>query len=1723
MPGASFPPNPTWRHPDADPTALDTGPELPGWRGGKANVALRNQRARRNWLIAGSALGVLIGLGVVVYILLWLRVPPPASLVLIGARYTLNPTVPPNPYGWRGLNLLADLTRPDGVARPFGASVGLLRALSEPLELTTADPWDAALDADTRSTLVVVFALHGGIDPQGAYLLPDDADGRDLPSNRLRLETLLDRLGQLAPRRPKILVLDATQVSADWGLGLLHNDFPRWLDKLESRIAAIPNLLVMSSSALDQRSWGGDELRTTAFLHALANSLSAPADTNRDGRLDAWEWFTHAAASTTAWAQAHWGATQTPVLLPRGAEGERRARATHLAMASGTGLTEPGPANVDLERIWANVRRLESTAPAQYAPHLWRELQTLTLRAEVFARAGSSEASGQVLERATAVATAIAQAARLPLATDSITLTFPTLVGNSRTPPDEALTPGWIDEWWARPERDAANKWGELQKRFSSERGAATATRLRLARLLIERVIADPTNNLAPATRLLNLLTPTLPLAPAETHLVNILQRDLPPILPNTPAPERQEQLKLTQQVLTVRLQAEVAALGLLDGRYVPVPFVQPWLRRLIEQADTARRQGEDLALSTTSADRDRASQFLTQASADYAAARAVAEVVVEAYAVRTAAQTELPALAQWLAWRPTKPGITVRREEAVRVRQLIEACQLTHELAQRLAQPVPERVLRVSDAEAVELQQRTTELRRRLTAANEQFVAEYRAQLVERRTASAAGVEALATLVRFRHDVAAALRVPTSDLGLRSDLLAESRRAGRQLVSATNVPVPTADEQRSYAADHAQRHGLLALAVLGRGWFESSPRVGLRLSADELTFILERFAAEADGADALVRVGAQLGQAWQGLALEVDRLLIASRTRDLNAADALLQDNTDLVRADQLGRLLDGTTNARLSGSPADALRRLRTQQVLLDFTERTRADYWAALSPTAEPYYRVAGAALLTDASQIRQRVNNGPGIEQAAARLRLADTFPLVPRSNDRLALSTERLIDLRIRLERPTPERAGFPVFWLDLPTALAPVGDAAVERLARPLTGIPAEATFRLRSPRLEQAELDPSATPTPESGQVFLNGRYRGRILRQETPVEVFPQPDIIIRKQPLPERASVAVRAAPEVQERFGLTTGHLAIVLDCSGSMAPGDTAKAGKQAVGVLAAPPPSKFQAATRALSEVLAGVPRGAVVSVWVFGQAVGERKGTENAEETIQRLLPPTKWEPGDSPQLNRLMDRINQLEPWNESPIVSAMVAAKADLVGVKAFKTLLVLTDGIDNRLVKDRKLNPEGKLSVSAALKAEFALSGISVNVVGFRLADEEEEQARAQFKVVETLPVIGKFYLVRETAELIKVLRSALRQRVRYVLAPNAAGVTVPAEKAAGEMARDASNDSWVEGGLAAGAYRVEAETDAPHAQPIKLDPGDRMVVRLAGSPGNRRFERVLYTDWAGKPFWEQTDWRLAVVQNQLLPGARRPGIAPSDIPPRLQMLFVLENQAYRTADVLTLPQPREVWLELRKTGSPFSLRYGVIGGYPAPAYSLDVPVWTTRLAPNGQRVPVTPQLRCWWSPDEPAAVQASLSTTATAAGLSLLDRVEQDLGSGVLVENIRLEGARVEVLPGLLERRDCVAVRLRFPSEQPVFAQLAGLNFTNSEHRFYLSAGRYIGYFWREGATLTEAEVRASLNRLDAINVGTFKKRAEERKFYRELNELSLPSPDDVRPPPIPVD
>src|SRR5262245_41971892 len=151
-----------WRGPAPTPPT----PPGPAWRAAPPRVPYR-PRWRR------LALAALVGVGVlaaVTWIVLWVRPPAPARVVILSASYDRTLAVPPNPYGKHDARELGTLARPGSW---FGTRSRLTGGPTNSLTRTGLPD----LSAVREKCVVVFIAAHGGRDRDGPFFFPEDSSG----------------------------------------------------------------------------------------------------------------------------------------------------------------------------------------------------------------------------------------------------------------------------------------------------------------------------------------------------------------------------------------------------------------------------------------------------------------------------------------------------------------------------------------------------------------------------------------------------------------------------------------------------------------------------------------------------------------------------------------------------------------------------------------------------------------------------------------------------------------------------------------------------------------------------------------------------------------------------------------------------------------------------------------------------------------------------------------------------------------------------------------------------------------------------------------------------------------------------------------------------------------------------------------------------------------------------------------------------------------------------------------------------------------------------------------------------------------------------------------------------------------------------------------------------------------------------------------------------------
>ncbi len=1685
-------PRPSWRDkagsgsgstPRPEPAAnagSGTGHE---WTRHRSGIGQRLWRPGAWGLRITAALAAFLTFGGAAIVLIrFLERQPPAALVLVGADYATNLAVPQNVAGVEGLRGLESLTGRSGPISLFKPPP--LRLLRKRLPLERAEEWDTLIEAIAKprvirpnETIVLVLAFHGTTDANEAYLIPNAATKL---ADRLKLRNVIASLAKLPESNPKLLVLEPTEVMADWSLGMVHNDFASRLKALEPDIAKVKNLYVLCASGIDQRCWTSEGLGRSPFFHYLIEGLRGKA-AGGNGKLTLDNLFDYVRKNVSAWVWNAREAIQEPILISGGKTDGGGVFVASARDAKFPALPFPHDRS-GVERAWKRFRELDRLVPhpSAYSPSRWRDYRAHLVRYDELTRAGSTQAD-RLTERLASLERKINDDRFLNLPASSENSLAMNAVEGGRV--EVPSLPAFNPLWTAETDDERSRIWKTLSETSKVDPDPRVPSlRTRVDEFLLRRAAESPAANLAAVASRLRLTRGTDFPQTVEGHFLRMVHKYL------DPSKLTARDWALVGQAIKVRHQAElsaVGAFGLNDTTHAYSEQVQAWTKPIVEQADALRRQGEDQIFATGEQARVEARQALDRADALYAQADLAASKIRESLTVRDRMLSQLPDYSRWVAHRRS----SAESSGGDLVAKIESLWSDTHELRGELA--------------AIDDATKLVTLAKKLSQGFDDLTgrfAEQRSDIDLKRTGDDWEVASAAAGVAF---------ADSEDLSLRGTIwgrLDNIRQKDQELATRSNLEGPKKDAVASlkiHAKEESLTEGRMALATLGQPWFDL-PRFQ---SQGDFAGVNRQVAdaAKADEAtwrSAIATVGDRIGVRWLSFPNEIDSLTAAATK---NPADA----KANLNLAEQWSRQAGPSISPDSIREPATRTRNLRTHDLLVWNARRAWLDHWYDEEPTERPYYQLVGKRYLDDAEALVP----GSG-DVAAVRTQLKAQAGLAFDEPTPRVVTSEQKPSIVYNLVENGTVPPGTPVVRAKTDARINVDGDGAAFRaISRKKGDQPAQpAEFSFVSPLVRKAESDPSLDrPAREETAFVAEGFLRGQIFERKTPVTIDPVPEIVaLGPAPAtPPQASVAVRADPAVLDRFGEGNGAIAFVLDCSGSMVD----------------PVPTKFEEAKKALIATLRTIPRGTKLSIFTFGQAgTGfvrefprdvDRQDEAKPEQTIRSLRKLSPWNPE---QLDDLIRGLNELRPFYGTPLVQAMASAKVELDDAKGFKTMVVLTDGKDTRFTANTDFNPK-RLDIPTFLRTYFNKSDVMINMVFFKVVDNELTEARLQFDAaIAGLDPPGKFFTVGDMSKLVSTLQSAVRQALVCQIVKGDDGAPV------GTLDVTSANEAnrWWTKGLAPGAYTLRVAAGKTYSRGISLETGDRLIVKLVQGPdGGIGFERAIYGDdqrQHREPVAESAGWQLAALANRNPAGTSR-----------LELMAALEprggESAGTTIDPIPTPRPIKqvhpalAWFSIDPAEGPgsYQIRWRERSMFPAPVWQLDVPRWLIDPAGTGLARPV---LKTWWiaGADVPAAAALKIDSLQTFDGA----KVEAGDGSTVLIESIRAEDHLVESRTGSAAATEtCLVVRLAYPEGKPFVidpARLVGLKTERYEHRLYTTSRKYTGLFW----PVSRSQVESNLKGLGLISLDPLRREAESKKQSIEL-KLSRPRSEDKLPePPVAV-
>ncbi|MCZ2342100.1 MAG: VWA domain-containing protein [Bacteroidales bacterium] len=1639
----------------------------PLWSG--ANLGSRSADERHQWLqtprnfrrqgwrriaTATVIFCALFGLwATFIWTALWFDPPRPIAVCVLSAGYETNLAVPHNVYGHRSGDRLA------------AVESSILQPITPPSRLRIHDSWDRDLAETASQPAVLIYcALHGNADLQGVYFLRDNADYRQTEDNKLRLTDMLDRLAELRTTQHKILVLDATQHGADWVRGSLRNEFARSLIQLNDRIQAIPNLIVISASGPDERSWSSPQYGESVFGREFRRAIQGESqDHDGDSMICLDEAFRTTAEKTEHWARVNRGSQQRPILLPLGDVGLQRAHQIslgHRVRLPSESVAPPNPLPKEVRTLWdvADQLRALIPPPQTYSPTAWRHFQDALLRYESLVEADDQENASRMRSVIRELEVTLRSSSELKLSSLGNTLTMPAVSGLSLVP--DAATRQLAAQLWDASPTDAVKIWKQAQASLATDPTSVTLLRLQLTRLSLDLAATDPIfrkERLIPLLQLLD--NPGRPRS-AEAQFLLMLERDLP-----SPAPPED----LIRYALETRILAEQAALGTTTGGAVYTERVWPFTQARLVQADSERLRAQDLLFTNDPQQWAHARTGFQTATGLYRQVLTDAAAIADVLALRDRAFSELPALSRWAANRLRPDETQTRKNLEATVSKLeklwadVYALDAMIQNAAIAAEPhlnIPDTLNRTAAAKT----------------ALDQMERQFQIHVVQ---------STAVALPRVWHDVEEALHVPDIPAELRLRLLENYRKASWQFFvdsrGKTPTPLPLQLVQER-SDDEASRQGRLAMALLGQAGFTA---LGGPADADWLLTRtrLETFQATPHG--------------WQVLLQAADS--IAKRFHAVSPAVATLQEQAHATTGiaplqplsiiDSCVRVLPTGILQAIGPHPTASCRAAWLGRFLTILAQRTWQEHWYAYSPDDEPYFSRAGVLFLDDAAQ------GGDPASIAAVQRRLQNPGQLQFRFADAsLTITTESTTSVIGNLAAAPGSRIPTgQVTWRVQPNTGLSLPPANTLTQSIPTGDKPAAFALTVLNDRLTPSEVNPPSRPTPITSDLLFQALFRGQRITARLPVSIYPRPFVTVNTFPSPQRASLAIRATPDVFQKIGIASGTVVVVLDCSGSMGVPSGEPFG----------PTAKFAQAVKVLEDVLRDLPEGTTLSVWAFGQSLPSALTADDAEKTISRVIAPTVWNPKAPLQLPGVMAKIRYpaLTPWNESPILRTMLAAQRDFQAAVGYKTMIVVTDGMDNRYQQDKELNPNG-LAIPALLRTEFAQTGIAVHIVGFKLPQQEEAEAKKQFEIVETFDPPGSYTDTDDADNLAVAIRKALRKSIRYGI-ETSANIPAPGMSRSGaEVGTTDGGERWFSAGLKPGAWKVRFHP-APHlVRETYLAPADRLLLELDQGLTGWTLRRSAWAerDFPFAPWATARDWRLSLIQNQR-EGAGYRG------------LVALERRYDPDETVLQVPHPDAVWFDLatpQENAAPLAMEWHATPGYPAAAWSLSCPDWEE--TPSG---PARPKISVWWNPDQEPSIAGRLDKGIDFRKLDELPGKKLFLdGTPITIRFAGLEDHIVATSPTNRSRQKCLVVRVQHGPTHPVAVRVRGTSFTGHSLWQYGPAGVSTALFW----PATEHSWD-DLSALELISLRAMRRHAEQRGFHVKLTNLPTPDPADERPPP----
>ncbi|HEY5312693.1 MAG TPA: hypothetical protein VIK18_09235, partial [Pirellulales bacterium] len=916
-------------------------PETTRYRWQKDWTRQQDQKQRGNLLrhrlkIAGWSL---LAAGLIAAVLAVALFFPKKTPVIAAAVTDYALPLPPNTWVRDDLDRLATLDRRSlsltELSDQWSTKERGLRSLAAQMAKTSPG-------GPKRDVVIIYLAMHGTVNAAAEpCLLPAGASPLDESSwltVRELLQTLKDQ--PLPPATKKLLVLDASRMDANWGIGLLYNGFAERLQAVVDDVQ-VPNLAILNSAGPGQIGRCSEFLNGSVFGYFFWRGLRSAADSeqggNDNGRVSVRELHHYLKSQVGRWALANRQDVQEPMLVVPAAQQLDFDLAWNEPESVDPVAEPPGESGGDpVAALWQRHRALQQGNVPRRHPLGWQNFEHKLLRMEQLLAGGKDDRRQATELRAELEVLAAALARPDFESFDPHSLPLRPLLKPEAAPSVDA--------------RDRAlRQLNDPAAKFALEPAWTYAGRAAVA---WNWALENPQHDkLRRALAFAGKPQRDSGAGFVEIHFLRMLDQHLDAETWTTsPA--------LLAQALALEDRAQHAAAP-ADERALP------HLRAMLDRGDVTRRVVMDELFVGDQDALARMRSSAVEADRAYQLALTTGRQWIEAWQAYDQACAELPYLAEWLLRRPAAGAAALDAQAA---RQLSTLWPLIAQLRSILNSPTG----KPATVDAM------LAVYRPLAAGLAQFRKRYDDECY--RLQFETGVDQ-----KTARDLAEVLAVPLATGEVRIELRAALARVDRELNSRSRQGVGYDVPAPSTAGDGTPwRQQLAALPI--------HPAVALLDHREEIDAAPGAQPDDALAADPLEqlktcsRSGGRVRAALAAVIEEVPRLLATDPQPKPEAQRPALSAHDRCRRADGLSRraapLLGQLDWAVDDMDPALALCRWDMHDLLLWQAERTTTDFWGPAEPgqtsffarAAEDYLRIAERILRSAASdreQLSQRL--------------------------------------------------------------------------------------------------------------------------------------------------------------------------------------------------------------------------------------------------------------------------------------------------------------------------------------------------------------------------------------------------------------------------------------------------------------------------------------------------------------------------------------------------------------------------------------------------------------------------------------------------------------------------------------------------------------------------------------------------------------------------------